>query len=53
MPTFNPLCGGSIYFKKNTISPIIKNKLIDTENANIFLLDGTLLKKSNFLKTIF
>lgn len=41
IPAFNPLCGGIAVNKNGIVGPL--GKIIDTQNSEIFLLDGTLL----------
>jgi len=41
IPAFNPLCGGIPINKDRPVGPL--RKIIDMDNARIYLLDGTLL----------
>jgi len=41
IPAFNPLCGGIPINKDRLVGPL--RKIIDMDNARIYLLDGTLL----------
>ena len=43
MPAFNPLCGGIAINKEGIVGPF--SKVIDIQNSQIYLLDGTLLGK--------
>jgi putative SbcD/Mre11-related phosphoesterase len=43
MPAFNPLCGGIAVNKDGITGPL--KKIIDIENAEVFLLDGSSLGK--------
>lgn len=43
IPTFNSLCGGVAINKDGIVGPF--SKIIDIENSDIYLLDGTLLGK--------
>ena len=43
MPAFNPLCGGMAVNTEGIMGPM--KKLIDMENANAYLLDGTNMGK--------
>jgi putative SbcD/Mre11-related phosphoesterase len=47
MPTFNDLLGGIAVNERDSelLGPIMKNNLVDMENAEIYLLDGTFLGK--------
>ncbi|MEE9151297.1 MAG: metallophosphoesterase [Thermoplasmata archaeon] len=47
LPAFNELCGGTALNVSNNkfLSPILTNKLVDMDNAAIYLLDGTFLGK--------
>jgi hypothetical protein len=47
MPTFNDLLGGIAVNEKDSelLGPIMKNNLVDMDNADIYLLDGTFLGK--------
>ena len=47
LPAFNELCGGRALNDRDNkfLSPIITNKLVDMDNAGIYLLDGTFLGK--------
>jgi putative SbcD/Mre11-related phosphoesterase len=48
MPAFNHLCGGIAVNKEGIVGPI--GKIIDINNAKVFLLDGTFLGKVNDIK---
>jgi putative SbcD/Mre11-related phosphoesterase len=48
VPAFNPLCGGISVNDEGIMGPI--GKLIDIKNAQVFLLDGTLLGKIKDIK---
>ena len=48
LPAFNPLCGGIPINLDGILGPF-KN-IVDIENSNVFLLDGTLLGKVKNLK---
>ncbi|MEA2054169.1 MAG: metallophosphoesterase [Candidatus Thermoplasmatota archaeon] len=48
MPAFNPLCGGMAVNTEGIMGPM--KKLIDLENANAYLLDGTNLGKISYLQ---
>jgi len=48
MPPFNPLCGGIAANKDGIAGPF--GKIIDVENAKIFLIDGTFLGKIKDIK---
>ncbi len=52
IPTFNDLCGGvalnSSDFKP--LGPVISNNLVDMDNSEIYLLDGTFLGKLKDLR---
>jgi len=48
LPAFNPLCGGTAVNKQGLIGPI--NALINQDNAEYYLLDGSYLGKSNMLE---
>jgi metallophosphoesterase superfamily enzyme len=52
MPTFNELCGGLAInsAEAELLGPILKNGLVDMENATIYLLDGTFLGKLKDLR---
>jgi putative SbcD/Mre11-related phosphoesterase len=45
MPTFNPLCGGIAINQEGVTGPI--GKIIDIQNSQIYLIDGTYLGKIN------
>ena len=47
MPAFNPLCWGTALNqdREKLLGPMLKNGLVDMENAEVYLLDGTLLGK--------
>ena len=48
IPAFNPLCGGVAINRQGFMGPI--GKIIDIENIEIYLLDGTSLGKVKTLK---
>jgi putative SbcD/Mre11-related phosphoesterase len=48
IPSFNPLCGGIAANQEGIAGPI--GKLIDIENAQIYLIDGTSLGKVKLIK---
>ena len=48
MPAFNPLCGGIAVNKEGVTGPL--GKIINIENAQIFLIDGTFLGKIKDIK---
>jgi len=48
MPAFNPLCGGIAANQEGITGPI--GKIIDIENAQIYLIDGALLGKVKDIK---
>lgn len=48
MPAFNPLCGGIAANREGITGPI--GKIIDVENAQIYLIDGTSLGKVKDIK---
>jgi uncharacterized protein len=48
IPSLNPLCGGIAANQEGITGPI--GKLIDTENAYIYLIDGTSLGKVKLIK---
>jgi len=48
MPAFNPLCGGIAANREGITGPL--GKIIDVENAQIFLIDGTFLGKTKDIK---
>jgi len=48
MPAFNPLCGGISANKEGIMGPI--GKIIDTENAEVYLLDGSALGRVKDIK---
>ncbi|UCE36526.1 MAG: metallophosphoesterase [Thermoplasmata archaeon] len=52
MPTFNDLLGGIAVNERDSelLGPIMKNKLVDLDNAEIYLLDGTFLGKLSDLR---
>lgn len=52
MPTFNELLGGIAVNERDSelLGPIMKNNLVDMENAEIYLLDGTFLGKLTDLR---
>jgi putative SbcD/Mre11-related phosphoesterase len=43
IPAFNPLCGGIAVNNEGITGPLAK--IVDTENAEVFLIDGTFLGK--------
>jgi len=48
IPSFNPLCGGIAANQEGIAGPI--GKLIDIENAQVYLIDGTDLGKVKLIK---
>ena len=52
MPAFNEFCGGTaLNDRKNKfLSPVLTNKLVDMDDAKIYLLDGTFLGKLKDLR---
>jgi putative SbcD/Mre11-related phosphoesterase len=48
MPAFNPLCGGIAANKEGITGPL--GKIIEIDNAQIFLIDGTYLGKIKDIK---
>jgi metallophosphoesterase superfamily enzyme len=48
MPAFNPLCGGIAVNRDPLLGPF--GSLIDVDNAEIYLLDGSSLGKVKDLK---
>jgi len=44
MPAFNPLCGGIAVNQEGIIGPL--GKIVDIDNSEIYLLDGSFLGKS-------
>jgi len=52
LPTFNSLCGGNAVNdpSQKYLSPLVKNGLVDMDNANMYLLDGTNLGKLKDLR---
>jgi metallophosphoesterase superfamily enzyme len=48
MPAFNPLCGGTAVNQDALLGPF--RSLIDVDNADLFLLDGSSLGKVKDLK---
>jgi metallophosphoesterase superfamily enzyme len=48
MPAFNPLCGGIAANKEPIIGPF--GKIVDLENAEVYLLNGTALGRIKDLK---
>jgi len=53
LPTFNNILGGMAVnkiAKEKVIGPLLKNKIFDVENSDIYLLDGTHLGKMKNLK---
>lgn len=52
IPAFNDLCGGTALNDQESkfLSPILTNKLVDMDKADIYLLDGTYLGKLEDLR---
>ncbi len=50
MPAFNPLCGGIAVNREGALGPI--GKILDVENARIYLLDGTYLGHVKNIKNL-
>ncbi len=52
IPAFNDLCGGTALNDQESkfLSPILTNKLVDIDNADIYLLNGTYLGKLKDLR---
>ncbi len=48
IPAFNPLCGGIAANKEGVTGPI--GKIMDIENAQVYLLDGSCLGKVKNIK---
>jgi metallophosphoesterase superfamily enzyme len=48
MPAFNPLCGGIAANQEGITGPI--GKIMDVENAEVYLLDGSALGKAKDIK---
>ena len=48
MPAFNPLCGGITANQEGVSGPI--GKIIDIQNAQIYLIDGTLVGRVKAIK---
>ena len=48
MPAFNPLCGGIAVNQEGVSGPI--GKIIDIQNAQIYLIDGTLVGRVKTVK---
>ena len=48
MPAFNPLCGGIAVNKEGVTGPF--GKIMDIENAQVYLLDGSFLGKVRSIK---
>jgi len=48
VPAFNPLCGGMAVNKNGISGPL--GKIIDTQNSEVYLLDGTLLGLVKYIK---
>ena len=48
MPAFNPLCGGVAVNRDPLLGPF--GSLIDVDNTELYLLDGTSLGKINDMK---
>jgi metallophosphoesterase superfamily enzyme len=48
MPAFNPLCGGTAVNQDTLLGPF--RSLIDVDNADLYLLDGSSLGKVKDLK---
>ena len=54
-PTFNDLMGGMPVngeTPKSLLGPLFRSETINTENMDVFLLDGTFLGKIEFLRTL-
>ncbi len=53
MPAFNHLIGGMAFNSKDfePLGPLLKNEVFKWKNAEVYLLDGTLLGNLNKLKT--
>jgi putative SbcD/Mre11-related phosphoesterase len=53
VPTFNPLCGGiALNTEDKLLGPIMKNDLVDMDNSEIYLLNGTFLGKLKDLRVL-
>jgi putative SbcD/Mre11-related phosphoesterase len=53
LPTFNSLCGGiALNSEEKFLGPIMKNNLVDMDDSEIYLLDGTFLGKLKDLRLI-
>ena len=53
VPTFNNLCGGiALNTNDKLLGPIMKNDLVDMDNSEIYLLDGTFLGKLMDLRVL-
>ena len=52
MPAFNEFCGGTALndSANSFLSPVLKNELVDMDDAEIYLLDGTFLGKLKDLR---
>lgn len=51
MPTFNPLLGGiAMNSKDRLLGPVMKNEMVDLDNSEIYLLNGTFLGRLNDLR---
>lgn len=51
IPTFNNLCGGiALNTEEKLLGPIMKNNMVDMEDSEIYLLDGTFLGKLKDLR---
>lgn len=52
LPAFNDLCGGNALNDpaRTYLSPVVKNGLVDMDNAGIYLLDGTNLGRLKELR---
>lgn len=51
IPTFNPLLGGiALNTKEKLLGPVMTNNLVDMENSEVYLLDGTFLGKLKDLR---
>jgi putative SbcD/Mre11-related phosphoesterase len=51
MPTFNPLLGGiALNSKDRLLGPVMKNDLVDMNNSEIYLLNGTFLGRLKDLR---
>jgi putative SbcD/Mre11-related phosphoesterase len=51
IPTFNPLLGGTaLNTKEKLLGPVMKNNLVDMDNSEIYLLNGTFLGRLKDLR---